>query len=277
MARPLVRTENFKKMGRRINKDFKVPMEIMKFFVFAIFIGSNILYALANNFNTKTFPIDGCNLPYSSKGGKPAAFPYNICPGSTSSLSDVTNPCWAPVKWLGQTLAGSWIAWRKMLLLNPKDDKILKDVNIIENKFNISQKKGLGKLIFLLGSSLIFVALPLMSFISYILTYCASFAANNGILFTLLFTFPIPILLIIVAPLLSLLQTLEVSYVLLLKPLLSGGGWKALMQNIITYAIPPLIVYTLILFMHYDIIALSLGIPITIPIALYYLKIMFWP
>ena len=199
-------------------------------------------------------------------------FPIVYVPGPINTADGVSNPCFAVIKWLAQTLALSWISWRRMLLMNPQE--VLKKGEAPSWTKTIPYKEGdIMEMLYIFGSPLLIpVIVGLGSIFSIVLTYCGSFGAKGGIFFTLLFTFFPPLLLAIIAPLISLTQVLNVLYVLLLKPLFTSGGWKYLMRNCIDYlAFPPLIIFSIYLLVSYKIIIWPLGVPFAVILAIFFI------
>ena len=78
MVQKAIELKNIKKLTRNTNKDLQLPLKIVKTFILFGILGSNIIYALRNFFNTKTFPINGRCAPYNN----PSSFPYSLCPGA---------------------------------------------------------------------------------------------------------------------------------------------------------------------------------------------------
>ena len=252
---PIFQPKNASKIKKKWKKEYKTPVTIFGIFVLNMLLGSNILFSLRNFFNTETFPIDGRQAPYNN----PAKFPYSLCPGPINTADGASNPCFAVIKWLAQTIALSWISWRRMMLLNPTKG-LKKNDNIYAHK--IPQDGDIIEWAALLFSPIIvLVILALGGIFSTILTYCASFGAKGGMLFTILFTFLPPIMPLLITPILSLLQILNVLYILLIKPLLTGSGWTYLIRNFANFVAVPLILMCLFLIFNTKIINLPAAIP----------------
>jgi len=271
MTQKVIELKNIKKLTRGTKKDLKTPLIIVQVFILCVIVGSNILYALRNFFNTTTFPINGKGAPYSD----PSLFPYNLCPGRINTADDVSHPCFIVIKWLAQTLALSWISWRKMLLMNPKGPILRHGKKSVSPNWTQDFPYDDGdimQLLYLLGAPLLIPAiLAFGSIFSIVLTYCGSFGAKGGIFFTLLFTFFPPILLGIIAPLVAAAQVLHVLYVLLLKPITTSGGWRYILGNAVDYLVFPLIVFFIYLLVTYKIIIWPLGVPFAIVIGGFYI------
>ena len=254
---------NFKKikrMRKNMKKDLSQPFSYFILFIYSIIIGSNISYSLRTFFNTETFPINGNAPPYRG----PASFPHNLCSGTDK----ISPQCFTLIKWLSQTISLSMISWRKLLLANPQTS-LNKDNNIFNTK--IPQGGNIMELCFILLIPIIIpFILSLGPIVSIILTYCASVNANCGMFFTLLFTF-IPILLFLIAPIISLANVFHVLYILLLKPLFSVGGWKNLMQNVMKFMLIPILLFIIYIINHYKVLAWPITYPFAFVIGFFYI------
>jgi len=257
--------KNWKKM-------FFPTIIIMIYFFVSIMFGSNIAYSLKNLINPDNLKINSCKPPFSNK----TKFPYNLCPKGDTPFGDVTNPCFAPLIWFLQTLGFSWIRWRKMILMTPKDD-LAYEKNPYANAVSPpSVPEGSIKelMLFLILPLAVLLIMIIGPIISIIITYCASFSAYRGMILTFVFTFIFPILLFLIAPILAILQPLEVLYITVFKPFFSGGLGQ-LIDRLAKFTLIPIICSLPISLMACGALGWQLGAAPTAMLLAYYFKKLF--
>ena len=264
-------SQKWNRFKKNWKKRFAPGITIMILLIFSIIFGANIAYSLQNFISTKYLKINTCQPPFSN----PPSFPYNLCPEGAVHVTDLTNPCFAPLTWFAQTIGFSWSRWRKMILRTKKDDLAVDELPYKEIFKNIKPGTIKEFILFLILPLGVFLIMTIGPIISIIITYCSSFSAYRGMLLTFIFTFFFPILLTLIAPLLALFQPLEVLYITTFKPLISGGGLSNLMDKFMRFAFIPLLCFPLILLMWGDVLGWPLGAPLTIGLLAFYLKQLF--
>ena len=237
----------FKKNGK---KQFSSIIVIAVVFIFSIISGSNIIYSLQNFISPEFLKINLCKPPFSD----PPSFPYNLCPKGAVHINDLTNPCFAPLTWFVQTIGFSWSRWRKMILSTKDDNLGESELPYAAPIKKVMSGTGIFQLLLLLILPLgVLLIMTIGPIISIIITYCSSFSAYRGMLLTFIFTFLFPILLALIAPILGILQPLEVLYMTVFKPFLSGGALLNMFYNIMYFAVPWVVGIPLILLAVYEV------------------------